>query len=174
MTRGGPPCASTLTQDIAAPVDEVAAAYASPELYDADRGRPPSSVRPRCSTAPRPTGRVTLRVRYRFIGDLSPAVTAVVDPARLTWVEESVHDLDGLSVGASPSDPDHYADRLRCPGTYRLPEPAATGPSAASTGDLQGARPCWWPARSSGRSSPGWRSTSSAEAAAGRGATWLG
>ena len=63
-------------------------------------------------------GRVTLRIRYRFIGDLSPAVTAVVDPARLTWVEESVHDLDGLSVAVTLR-PDHYADRLRCTGTYR-------------------------------------------------------
>ena len=35
---------------------------------------------------------VRRRVRYRFAGDLSPAVTAVVDPAKLTWVEDAVVD----------------------------------------------------------------------------------
>ncbi len=105
-----------VTQTIAAPVDEVAAAYASTELYEAlegsDRLGPPDVL-----------GReqdgsiVTLRIRYRFIADLSPAVTAVVDPDKLTWVEQSVHDLDGHSV-AIRLHPDHYADRLRASGTY--------------------------------------------------------
>ena len=41
---------------------------------------------------------VRLQIRYRFVGDLSPAVTAVVDPAKLTWVEHSTHDLVRRSV----------------------------------------------------------------------------
>ena len=106
-----------LTQVIDAPVDDVAAAYAASELY--------TSMGPTSHLGPPEVlgrteldGRVTLRIRYRFIGSLSPAVTAVVDPARLTWVEESVHDLDALTVGVTLR-PDHYADRLRCTGTYR-------------------------------------------------------
>jgi hypothetical protein len=42
----------------------------------------------------------------------------VVDPKRLTWVERSVHDLGTRSVAVT-LHPDHYADRLRCTGTYR-------------------------------------------------------
>src|SRR5438270_2471096 len=37
-------------------------------------------------------GVVRQRVHYAFVGELSPAVTAIVDPAKLSWVEESVHD----------------------------------------------------------------------------------
>ena len=106
-----------LIQVIDAPVDDVAAAYAGTELYES-MGPTSHLGAPEVIGRTELDGRVTLRIRYRFVGDLSPAVTAVVDPARLTWVEESVHDLDGLSVGVTLR-PDHYADRLRCTGTYR-------------------------------------------------------
>lgn len=106
-----------LTQTIAAPVDEVARAYASAELYahlgGTDKLGPPD-VLDRTAAG----GTVTLRIRYRFVADLSPAVTAVVDPDKLTWVEESVHDLAARTVRVT-LHPDHYADRLRCSGTYR-------------------------------------------------------
>ena len=105
-----------LTQTIAAPVDEVARAYASAELYErlggTDKLGPPD-VLDRTESG----SRVTLRIRYRFVADLSPAVTAVVDPGKLTWVEQSVHDLDARSVDVT-LHPDHYADRLRCTGRY--------------------------------------------------------
>ena len=45
---------------------------------------------------------VRLQIRYRFVGDLSPAVTAVLDPAKLTWVEHSTHDLGRRSVTLPP------------------------------------------------------------------------
>lgn len=106
-----------LTQVIDAPVDDVAAAYAATDMYES-MGPTSKLGAPEVLGRTELDGQVTLRIRYRFVGDLSPAVTAVVDPARLTWVEESVHDLDGLSVGVTLR-PDHYADRLRCTGTYR-------------------------------------------------------
>jgi hypothetical protein len=63
--------------------------------------------------------RVVQRVRYRFTGDLSSAVTAVVDPAKLSWVEES--ELDRTThVTTWHIVPDHYASRLTCAGTFRL------------------------------------------------------
>lgn len=106
-----------LTQTIAAPVDEVARAYASVELYEhlggTDKLGPPAVLDRR-----EQGDVVTLRIRYRFVADLSPAVTAVVDPQKLTWVEESVHDLGARTVQVT-LHPDHYADRLRCSGTYR-------------------------------------------------------
>lgn len=66
------------------------------------------------------------RVRYRFAGQLSSAVTAVVSPAKLTWVEESVLDR-ATHVTTWRIVPDHYRDRLTCRGTFAL---AASGESA--------------------------------------------
>lgn len=66
---------------------------------------------------------VHLRVRYAFSGDLSPAVTRFVDPARLTWVEASTHDRR-THVADFEILPDHYANRLTCRGRFRLHEEA--------------------------------------------------
>lgn len=106
-----------LTQSIGAPVDDVAMAYANEDLYASLTGTSRLS-RPEVVDRSEDRGVVTLGLRYRFVGDLSSAVTAVVDPARLSWVEESVHDLEARTVKVRLL-PDHYADRLRCSGTYR-------------------------------------------------------
>ena len=56
------------------------------------------------------------RMRLRFTGDLAPAVTAVIDRDRLTWVDDAVYDV---AAGTAEHEvlPDHYADRLSC--SYR-------------------------------------------------------
>lgn len=59
------------------------------------------------------------RVRYRFTGELSPAVTAVVDPAKLTWVEDATIDRSTHRTTFRIL-PDHYGSRLRCSGTFVL------------------------------------------------------
>ncbi|MCU1453020.1 MAG: hypothetical protein JWN46_1166 [Acidimicrobiales bacterium] len=107
-----------LTHRYAAPVDEVAAAYADPALYEQFVGLPklgPPEVLEHTVEGPR----VHLRIRYRFIGQLAPAVTAVVRPERLTWVEDATHDLDAHTVSWRMI-PDHYADRLQASGTFRF------------------------------------------------------
>ncbi len=63
--------------------------------------------------------RVRRRVRYKFTAELNAAVTAVVDPDKLTWVEESVHDRS-THVTTWRIVPDHYPDRLDCHGTFTL------------------------------------------------------
>lgn len=81
---------------------------------------------------------VRQRVRYRFTGALSPAVTAVVDPARLTWVEETTFDRTAHR-GEHRIVPDHYANRLHSSYTTRL-EPAGGGGDAtvrATEGDVR-------------------------------------
>ena len=65
------------------------------------------------------------KIRYAFVGDLSSAVRAVVDPERLTWVEDSTidrrrHQTDFKIV------PDHYAGLLRAAGTFQLVNSAPT------------------------------------------------
>jgi hypothetical protein len=52
-----------------------------------------------------------LRVRMRFVGDLSSAVTAVVDPAKLTWVDDATFDFV-QQTGRHEIIPEHYPDRL--------------------------------------------------------------
>ena len=81
-----------LDQVFTAGGDALARAYASRELYEHLVGLPklgPPEVLDRQEDG----DQVRLQIRYRFVGDLSPAVTAVVDPRKLTWVEHSVHDL---------------------------------------------------------------------------------
>lgn len=52
-----------------------------------------------------------LRVRMRFVGDLSSAVTAVVDPAKLTWIDDATFDF-AQHAARHEILPDHYPDRL--------------------------------------------------------------
>ena len=53
----------------------------------------------------------TLRVRYRFTAPLNKAVTRVIDPAKLTWVDVATFDLAALRSD-HVLEPDNYADRL--------------------------------------------------------------
>ncbi len=53
-----------------------------------------------------------LRVRYRFTAPLSGAVTRVVDPNKLTWVDDATFDLGALR-SEHVMLPDNYADRLQ-------------------------------------------------------------
>jgi hypothetical protein len=52
-----------------------------------------------------------LRVRYKFNAPLSRAVTAVIDPDNLTWVDDATVDLAAFR-SEHQLLPDHYADRL--------------------------------------------------------------
>jgi hypothetical protein len=61
----------------------------------------------------RDDSRAHQRVRLRFTGELSPAVTAVIDRERLTWVDDAVYDL-GARRAQHTIEPDFYADRLSC------------------------------------------------------------
>jgi uncharacterized protein DUF2505 len=75
------------------------------------------------------------RVRYAFVGELSGAVRAVVDPARLTWVEESVLDQATHRI-TWRIVPDHYPDRLTCAATSVI-SADAVGTRRVTDGDLK-------------------------------------
>lgn len=106
-------------QTFQAPAEAVARAYADPALYVALGGAPRLGA-PEVVAFREERGIVHLDVRQHFTGRLAPAVTAIVDPARLTWVEQTVHDLGRLEVEFRLA-PEHYADRLRAGGrcSYR-------------------------------------------------------
>jgi hypothetical protein len=78
---------------------------------------------------------LTLHVRYAFVGELSGAVRRVVDPARLTWVEESTVDLTSRT-SAFRIVPDHYTSLLRCEGTSELVSDGA-GSARLTRGELR-------------------------------------
>jgi hypothetical protein len=106
-----------LEQVIAGPVDAVARIYTEARFYER-LGELPKLGCPEVLDRREDGSLVHLAVRFRFTGDLSPAVTRVVDPARLSWVEESVHDLEHHTVTFTMK-PDNYADRLRFAGSSR-------------------------------------------------------
>jgi hypothetical protein len=123
-----------IEQVIAGPVDAVARIYTESRFYER-LGELPKLGRPEVLDRREDGPEVRLAVRFHFTGNLSPAVTAVVDPARLSWVEESVHDM-ALHTVTFTMKPDNYADRLRSAGTARF-EPAGDGATRRITeGDL--------------------------------------
>ena len=80
-------------------------------------------------------GEVTMRVRYAFAGELSSAVRRVVDPARLTWIEESTTDV-AAGRATFRIVPDHYGSMLRCSGTFTLTG-VGTGSRRLAEGELR-------------------------------------
>ncbi len=99
-------------QSIDAPRDGVTAALIDPRFYEALAAIPDLGS-PAVIDLHDHEDDVVLRVRYEFAGTLSPAVRAVLDPDRLTWVQETTmhpraHRADFRII------PDHYAERLEC------------------------------------------------------------
>lgn len=109
-----------VTQTITAGIDEVLDAYLDPTWYEAAAALPRLGT-PEVLEIRRDGDHATTRVRYRFTGDLSPAVTAVVDPRKLSWIEDAEHDLAAGSA-AFVLLPDHYPSLLSCRGNVDVRE----------------------------------------------------
>ena len=105
-----------LTQRFNAAPDDVAAAFCDPGFYEA-LAATPGMGDPKLVGREGDGDQVHLKVRYRFTGELSAAARAVLDPAKLVWVEDSHHDLAARAVTFRML-PDHYADRFRASGRY--------------------------------------------------------
>jgi hypothetical protein len=121
-------------QHFASRPDDVARAFADPDLYRACQGFPRLG-RPEVVGHDVDGHTVVLQVRHRFAGELSSAARAVIDPTRLTWVERATHDLTNRHVTFTML-PDHYADRFRCQGGYVF-EPDGDGTVRRSEGELK-------------------------------------
>jgi hypothetical protein len=125
----------TVVQQIAAPPDAVATAYANPDFYETLVGLPNLGP-PEVLSHDVNGDIVQLRIRYRYTADLSSIVRAVVDPKKLTWVEVSTHRLAERKV-TFHMDPDHYADRFESSGSYRFDASSdGAGTVRRSTGDV--------------------------------------
>lgn len=62
-----------------------------------------------------------LKVRYAFAGHLAGPVRAVIDPAKVTWVDHSTFDRGRHRIEFNMV-PEHYEDRFSCSGSYRFEE----------------------------------------------------
>lgn len=123
-----------LEQTFAAPVDAVALAFTEPELYTAF-GSLPKLGQPQVLGRREDGDVVSLQVRYRFTGDLSPAARKVVDPARLSWVEHSTHDLTRHQVDFIMV-PDNYGNLLRASGRYSFEPDGPDATRRVAEGDV--------------------------------------
>jgi hypothetical protein len=104
----------TLHQEIPAPVDVVDAALVNPDFLTR-MDELPKLGSAEVVANDRDGDIVRLQVRYLFQADLSAAVTRVVDPTKLTWIEDSTVDLSAHHT-TCVIRPDNYANMLE--GSY--------------------------------------------------------
>ena len=107
-----------LSQRIDAEAAAIASAFVDRDYY-VELARLPKLGKPEVLALQHDGTNAHLEVRYRFTGDLSAAARAVLDPAKLTWVEVSDHDLVAHRI-SFVLKPDNYADRFSCRGRSRL------------------------------------------------------
>lgn len=104
----------TLTQDVTGTVDQVDAALTD-AVFLATMADLPKIGSVEVLEQTRDGDTVHQRVRYLFTAELSGAVRRVVDPDKLTWIEDSTSDL-AAHTASYRIDPDNYANLLE--GAY--------------------------------------------------------
>jgi hypothetical protein len=109
-----------IRQAVAVPPARAVAAYGTPAFYVGRPGRDDIAM----VEVVRHTDlgeRVLIEVRFAFTGSLSPAVRAVIDPAKMSWVTRTeVWPAEARTSWVVL--PDHYPDRLSASGSYRFEE----------------------------------------------------
>ena len=107
-------------QAVAVPPARAIAAYGSPAFYEGRAARDDIAVR-EVVRHDATDDRILLEVRFAFTGSVSPAVRAVVDPGKMSWITrtEILLSEDRSSWVVLP---DHYPDRLSASGAYRFEE----------------------------------------------------
>jgi DNA-binding transcriptional regulator YbjK len=100
-----------IDQHIPAPLAAVEAALLDRDFVAATADLPKLGA-PELLELRRDGDRAHQRVRYRFTAQLSGAVTRVIDPAKLTWVDDARYDLTS-HTSRHRILPDNYADRLQ-------------------------------------------------------------
>ncbi len=122
-------------QEFAGPLEQVEAALVDPGFLEA-LARLPKLGQPQLLSQVVEGPVVHQEVRYRFAGELNPAVRRVVEPDRLTWVERS--SLDRRTHHSSwHIVPDHYKHLLRCSGTFQLEAQGPTSTGRLAEGEIK-------------------------------------
>jgi Protein of unknown function (DUF2505) len=127
----------SIGQNVAVAPDAAVAAYADPAFYE---NRAPSGDITLVEVVSHEDrdDQARMAVRYQFTGNVSSAVRAIIDPAKMSWITRT--DIDKTQRRTSFTVlPDHYPDRLDCSGTFSFAE-AASGPGGSVitiAGDLK-------------------------------------
>lgn len=114
----------SLEQTLPGRVADVIAALLDPTFISC-LGDLPNLAPPEVLAQTRDGNTVVQRVHYRFTGTLSSAVTRVIDPKKVTWIDETTYDL-AANRASFRIIPDYYVNKLRCSGTYTFAESDAT------------------------------------------------
>jgi len=122
-----------IDQHIPAPLAAVEAALLDRDFIAATAELPKLGA-PEVLEISRDGDRAHQRVRYRFTAQLSGAVTRVVDPGKLTWVDDARYDLT-THTSRHRILPDNYADRLQASYDVTL-EPLGDSTRRLVTGEL--------------------------------------
>jgi hypothetical protein len=124
-----------LVQHLHGTIEAVEAALLDPGFLES-LGTLPKLGRPELIERRDMGDRVFQRVRYDFEGDLSSTVKAVIDPRKLSWVEESTHDRTTHRTTIEIV-PDHYGSMFECSGITRLTPDEVPGTTVrTATGDV--------------------------------------
>ena len=107
-----------LEQTLPGRVDDVVAAFIDPAFY-ASLHVLPKVEAPELLEQQVDGSIVRQRVRYRFTGQVSSAVSRVIDPKKMIWVDESTYDL-ARHRAEFRIVPEHYGGKLRCSGSYEF------------------------------------------------------
>jgi hypothetical protein len=118
-----------------APVDEVMALFTDPAFYPTLVGLPKIST-PEVVDHRRAGDTVRIDLRQRYTGDLPAAALAMIDPDKLSWVEQLEFDLRKSSA-ASVLVPDNYGDRFSCSGRYTFTGDRGQGTVRELSGDVK-------------------------------------
>ncbi|MEA3075929.1 MAG: hypothetical protein QOF60_837 [Actinomycetota bacterium] len=125
----------TIEQHFDAPLDAVEAAYTDLAFLE-KLSTLPKLGRPTLLRREEDGDIVRQAVQYRFTGEVNAAVRKVVDPARLTWVEESSHDR-ATHTTTWHIVPDHYRQLLRASGTFLLEPDGGAGTRRITEAELK-------------------------------------
>lgn len=117
--------------------DRVIAAYTDPALYATFHGLTKVAP-PEVLDREQADGEISIVLQMRFVAGLNAAARRVVDPAKLTWKQSERYDLAARTATVT-FQPDNYADRFSCAGTYTFtPDPHdGTGTVRTISGDLR-------------------------------------
>ena len=122
-----------IEQRIPAPLAAVEAALLDRDFVAASADLPKLGA-PELLELQRDGDRAHQRIRYRFTAQLSGAVTRVIDPDKLTWVDDARYDLTS-HTSRHRILPDNYADRLQATYDVAL-EPLGDSTRRLVTGEL--------------------------------------
>jgi hypothetical protein len=117
----------SIDQDVDVSPETALLAYGSPSFYE---GREPVENISVIEVVSHESDgeRSLIEVRFKFTGSISPAVKAVIDPNKMSWITRTEVQLEKRRSSFTVL-PDHYPDRLTSTGGYRFDD--GTGPGTA-------------------------------------------